>query len=142
MSTDLTTNFGGISQTPPAWNPKRPVRIAILGDFGAGALTGRLEAGAALAKRKPLKVEFDSLEDALARLELAPKLPLGAGGSPVQVTVTELESFHPDALYQNLEIFSALAALRKRLNNTATFSAAAASRAGSLVSRAIIGVRT
>ena len=122
---EWTANFGGISNPPPSWNTKRPTRIAILGDFGAGALQGRLDKGAALAKRKPLKVEFDSLEDALARLDLKLTLPLGADGAPVEISVTELESFHPDELYRNLEIFSALASLRKRLNNTATFAAAA-----------------
>ncbi|QHJ00930.1 hypothetical protein GT347_24830 [Xylophilus rhododendri] len=126
MSTDWTPNFGGIGQNPPSWNTKRPMRIAILGDFGGGALAGRLETGAALAKRKPLKVEFDTLEDALGRLQLEMTLPLGAGGAPVQVAVSELESFHPDELYRNLEVFTALASLRKRLNNTATFAAAAA----------------
>ena len=125
-SSDWTANFGGISITPPKWNTKRPTRIAILGDFGAGALSGRLDKGAALAKRKPLKVEFDTLEDALGRLDLKLNLPIGAGGSPVEIEITELESFHPDELYRNVEVFSALAALRKRLNNTSTFAAAAA----------------
>ena len=124
--TDWTPNFGGISNPAPTWNPKRPMRIAILGDFGAGALKGRLDKGAALAKRKPLKVEFDTLEDALARLKLKLTLPIGADGAPVEIDVTELESFHPDELYRNLEIFSALAALRKRLNTPSSFAAAAA----------------
>ena len=123
---DFIANFGGISITPPVWNPKRPMRIAILGDFGAGALKGRLDKGAALAKRKPLKVEFDTLEDALGRLDLKLNLPIGADGAPVEIEISELESFHPDELYRNVEVFSALAALRKRLNNTATFAAAAA----------------
>lgn len=123
---EWTGNFGEISNPAPSWNTKRPMRIAILGDFGAGALQGRLDKGAALAKRKPLKVEFDTLEDALARLDLNLTLPLGADGAPVQIAITELESFHPDELYRNLELFSALSALRKRLNNTASFAAAAA----------------
>lgn len=127
MSTDWTPNFGGISCTPPTWTVKRPLRIAILGDFGGGAIAGRLETGAALAKRKPLKVEFDTFEDAMARLNLKLKLPLGADGAPVEVELSELESFHPDELYRNLDIFSALTALRKKLNNTSTFAAAAAS---------------
>ncbi len=124
--TDWTPNFGGISTPAPTWNPKRPMRIAILGDFGAGALKGRLDKGAALAKRKPLKVEFDTLEDALGRLDLKLNLPIGADGAPVEIEISEIESFHPDELYRNVEVFSALAALRKRLNNTSTFAVAAA----------------
>ena len=126
MSTDWTPNFGGVSLNPPNWSAKRPMRIAILGDFGAGALVGRIQTGTALAKRKPMKVEFDTLEDALARLQLKLTLPLGADNAPVEIELAEIESFHPDELYRNLEIFSALASLRKRLNNTATFAVAAA----------------
>lgn len=124
--TDWTPDFGGIGNPAPTWNPKRPMRIAILGDFGAGALSGRLDKGAELARRKPLKVEFDTLEDALARLKLKLTLPIGADGVPVEVDITEMESFHPDELYRNLEIFSQLAALRKRLNTPSSFAAAAA----------------
>jgi type VI secretion system protein ImpC len=125
-SDDWTADFGGIGQAAPRWAAKRPMRIAILGDFSSGALAGRLDTGAALAKRKPLKVEFDTLEDALARLRLKLQLPLGADGLPVEVDITDMESFHPDTLYQNLEVFSALASLRKRLNTPSTFAKAAA----------------
>jgi type VI secretion system protein ImpC len=125
-STDWIPNFGGISLPAPKWAAKRPVRIALLGDFSSGALAGRLESGAALAGRKPLPVEFDTLEDALARMKLKLQLPLGAEGAPVEIEVSELESFHPDQLYANLDIFSALASLRKRLNTPSTFAKAAA----------------
>jgi type VI secretion system protein ImpC len=125
-STDWTPNFGGISVAPPNWAAKRPMRIALLGDFSSGALAGRLESGAELARRKPLQVEFDTLEDALARMQLKLQLPLGADGMPVEIEISEIESFHPDELYRNLEIFSALASLRKRLNTPSTFAKAAA----------------
>jgi type VI secretion system protein ImpC len=125
-SADWTPDFGGISVPPPPWAARRPVRMAILGDFSAGALRGRLETGAALARRKPIRVEFDTLEDALGRLDLRLTLPIGAQGAAVEVPITELESFHPDELYRNLELFSALAGLRKRLNTPSSFAAAAA----------------
>lgn len=125
MSDSFDPDFAAIGTPPPTWNTKRPLRIALLGDFGAGASQGRLETGAALGKRKPLKVEFDTLEDAMRRLELELTLPLGQDGAPVTLELQDLDSFHPDGIYANVPLFAELAALRKRLNNTAQFNAAA-----------------
>jgi type VI secretion system protein ImpC len=127
MSDDSwTPNFGHLDAAPPNWAPKRPVRIAVLGDFSAGAAAGRLETGADLAARKLLPVEFDNLEDTLARLEVKLTLPLGDGGAGIELGFNDLDAFHPDQLYRELDVFKALADLRKRLNNTATFAKAAA----------------
>jgi type VI secretion system protein ImpC len=125
MSDTSSLDFGGISTPVPAWAAKRPVRIALLGDFGGGASRGRLDTGAALGKRKPLKVEYDTLEDAIGRLELSLTLPLGADGAPVEVPIEDLDAFHPDQIYRNVSLFSDLAGLRKRLNTPSTFAAAA-----------------
>ncbi len=123
---DWTPDFGSLDAPPPPWAAKRPVRIAMLGDFSAGAAAGRLETGDELARRKMISVEFDNLEDTLARLEVKLALPIGDGGEGVEVEFGELDSFHPDSLYRDLPMFKALADLRKRLNNTATFAKAAA----------------
>jgi type VI secretion system protein ImpC len=125
MSDDWQPNFGNLSSSTPQWATKRPVRIALLGDFSGRASAGILETGADLAKRKPMNVEFDSLEDMLSRLDINLQLPLGDDGS-VSVALSDLDSFHPDQLYRELPLFTDLAGLRKQLNNTATFDKAAA----------------
>ena len=125
MSDDWTPDFGTLGAAAPPWAAKRPVRIAVFGDFSAGAAAGRLETGDDLARRKMIPVEFDTLEDTLARLEVKLALPIGEGGDGVEVAFGELDSFHPDSLYRELPMFKALADLRKRLNNTATFAKAA-----------------
>jgi type VI secretion system protein ImpC len=121
-----TPDFGTLDMAMPEWAAKRPLRIAVLGDFSAGASKGRLDTGSELAGRKAIPVEFDNLEDTLGRLDLRLALPIGEGGEGVEVEFSDLDSFHPDALYRALPVFSALADLRKRLNNTATFAKAAA----------------
>ncbi|MEO8079545.1 MAG: type VI secretion system contractile sheath large subunit, partial [Caldimonas sp.] len=126
MSDAFIPDFGDIGQAAPAWNAKRPMRIAILGDFGAGAGRGRLDTGAELARRKPMKVEFDTLEDAMQRLGLALALPLGADGAPVTIELPDLDAFHPDAIHASVPLFADLASLRRRLNQTGQFPAAAA----------------
>lgn len=122
---DWSPDFGQLDATPPSWAPKRPVRIAVLGDFSAGAAAGRLETGADLARRKLISVEFDNLEDTLARQGLKLSLPLGSAGEGIELEFPDLDAFHPDALYANLSVFKALGDLRKKLNNTATFAKAA-----------------
>ncbi|HEY8877370.1 MAG TPA: type VI secretion system contractile sheath large subunit [Roseateles sp.] len=143
---DWTPNYGQLGGAAPAWGPKRPVRIALLGDFGAGAASGRLDTGDALARRKPRSVEFDSLEDWLGQQNITLNLPVGADGAPVEVSLSDLDSFHPDTLFRELELFRKLNDLRKRLNNTASFDKAAAevakmAGATGKASRAVRGVR-
>ncbi len=131
MSDDAwSPDFGAIDRSPPSFEPKRPVRIAVLGDFSGGAAAGRLETGDDLARRKVISVEFDNLEDALGRLDVKLNLALGDGGEGVELSFPDLDGFHPDALYRELGLFRALADLRKRLNNTATFAKAASELQG------------
>jgi type VI secretion system protein ImpC len=123
---DWTPNYGAVNGTPPTWAAKRPVRIALLGDFGADAAAGRLDTGADLGRRKPRSVEFDSLEDWLGQQNITLNLPVGANGAPVEISLSDLDSFHPDTLFRELDLFKQLNDLRKRLNNTSTFDKAAA----------------
>lgn len=133
-----TPHFGSLQAAAPGWADERPTRIAILGDFSGGAAAGRLETGAALAARKPIAVEFDTLDAAMARLKVGLTLPLGQGGASVAIDLPSLDALHPDALYAQLDVFSAVAKLRERLTNSSTFAAAAAEvRGGSQLSNQV-----
>lgn len=123
---DWTPDHGQLDAEKPAWAAKRPVRIALLGDFSGGAAAGRLDTGDALAARKPRAVEFDTLEDWMGEQGLVLKLPIGNRRGGVKVALSDLESFHPDTLYRELDLFKKLVDLRKRLNNPASFDKAAA----------------
>lgn len=123
---DWTPDFGALDASPVPWAAKRPVRIAVLGDFSGGAARGRLETGDDLASRKMIAVEFDNLEDTLQRLDVNLALPIGDEGQGVEVPIGELDAFHPDTLYRELPMFAALHDLRKRLNKPESFAKAAA----------------
>lgn len=127
MSMKYSVNFGTMGQTPPARSGKggEVLRIALLGDFSAGASRGRLETGDDLAKRKPLRVDVDNLDQIIARLNITMQLPVGADGESVEVKIGSMDDFHPDQLYDNVELFSGLAGLRSRLKNKSTFAKAA-----------------
>ncbi|MGA9573022.1 MAG: type VI secretion system contractile sheath large subunit [Lysobacterales bacterium] len=116
----LFPNFGQLDTPAPEWAGKRPVRIVLMGDFSAGAAAGRLEKGDDLARRKLLPVDFDSLEDVLARLEVRLALPLGENGGVELEFSNDLDDFHPDELYDNVEVFEELYNLSGRLSNAST----------------------
>src|SRR5579859_226350 len=102
-----------------------PFRIAVLGDFSGRENRGVLDAR--LQGRKSILVDRDNFENVIARLAPELHLPLGGPGGPrIPVRVRELDDFHPDRLYEHLKIFQTLRDMRDRLNDRATFDAAAA----------------
>lgn len=118
-------SFGDMNapKGPPAATTK--FRIAILGDFSGAGNAGRVDTADTLAARKPQVVDVDNLEDMLKRMKIKLQLPLAADGGTVEVPLKEMDDFHPDQLYDNVEIFSELSGLRDRLKNKGTFAAAA-----------------
>src|SRR5882724_9163130 len=120
-------NFGRmrVSGSRPAGKKSGRFRIALMGDFSARANSGKLDTGAALGARKPLKVDCDNLDATLKRFAVKLRLPLGADGGIVELAVNSMDYLHPDVLYGNLPIFSELSVLRQRLKTPSTFAKAA-----------------
>lgn len=112
-------------RAPRGATPGQRFRLALLGDFSGRANAGTLETGAALAKRKPVKVDVDNLDDVLARAKLSLALALADDGSTVQVTIGSMDDFHPDQLVENVELFESLVELRRNLGSRAGFDRAA-----------------
>ncbi|HND52259.1 MAG TPA: type VI secretion system contractile sheath large subunit [Pirellulaceae bacterium] len=122
----IEMNFGAVKSPPPANAvPTTRFRMVILGDFTARANRGELVVGDDLAKRKPVRVDVDNLDDILGRWNPSVQLPLGKDEGALTVAVSNMDDFHPDQLFTNLELFTELSGLRRRLKNTATFAAAA-----------------
>jgi type VI secretion system protein ImpC len=101
-----------------------PFRIAILGDFSGRANRAILDS--ALAGRRPLLVDRDNFGEVLAKLGVEIKLPLaGSESPPVTIRFRELDDFHPDRLFESLEVFQALRDTRQSLKDPSTFAALA-----------------
>lgn len=100
-------------------------RILVLGDFSGRANRRSLEAGAEIGRRKPRAIDRDNRDEVLAALEPRLELPVGQGGATMPVTFSSLDDFHPDRLFERLEIFARLRRLRRRLANSQTFADAA-----------------
>ena len=85
-----------------------PFRIALIGDFSAHAHRGILEAGRVLAARRPVRVDRDDLDQAIATLAPTLAVTLSPDAAPITVSFASIDDFHADNLYQRLPVFRAL----------------------------------
>ena len=106
---------------------RKRFRLAILGDFTGRSVKGEIEVGEALANRKPILLDPDTVEDVIESFGTTLVLPIGKEGAGVEVKLGGLDDLHPDELYENVEIFSALKSLKSQLSNGGTAENAAKS---------------
>ncbi|MFZ1828429.1 MAG: type VI secretion system contractile sheath large subunit, partial [Candidatus Competibacteraceae bacterium] len=116
---------------PTRRDPAAPLRLLIMADFSGRAHRETPVPLADLASRPLLPVDVDNLDAVMTRL--APRLRLAGAESGAVLTVgfSQLDDFHPDALYRRLEEFQALRRSRARLLNPASFAQAVAELASS-----------
>lgn len=121
----MELNFGimGTAEIERKIAAAAPFRLAVLGDFSAAANKGRLETGDDLARRKPLRVDVDNIDDIIARLDITLSLPMAEGA--VEFPISAMDDFHPDQIYEKVELFSAMADLRRKLASKSSFAGAA-----------------
>jgi type VI secretion system ImpC/EvpB family protein len=96
-----------------------PMRILVFGDFSARG-AGPAREGDDYAKRRPIAVDVDTIDQALRRF--APQYATASGD---KIAFGEIDDFHPDALYRKVPVFERLRDLRQRMQNASTFDAAA-----------------
>lgn len=80
------------------------MRLLVLGDFSGRPAAER----PALGSRPTHRIDLDTIDAVLRRL--APRLKLAA----VEVAFESLDDFHPDSLFQRLDLFAALRDARTR----------------------------
>ena len=101
-----------------------PFRIAILGDFSGRANRGVCET--TLSDRTPHFVDRDNLDNVLKKCGVEIRLPiLGKESPPICIKFSELDDFHPDSIFERLDVFEALRETRKGLMDPSTFTALA-----------------
>jgi type VI secretion system protein ImpC len=122
-------DFGGVNLTAGAESSgarpssETPFRIAILGDFSGRANRGIFEANT-IAKRSTVLVDRDNFDQVLSRS--GAEIQLALADESLRLRFSDLEDFHPDRIYQDLEAFRKLRDLRGRLQDPSTFQQAAA----------------
>ncbi|MEX0327751.1 MAG: type VI secretion system contractile sheath large subunit [Ruegeria sp.] len=119
--------FGRMSADRP--DPERlkrtRFRIAIFGDFSGRSARGQIETGDALAARKPILLDPDTVEEVIESFATTLVLPLGKDGAGIEVKLNELDDLHPDELYEKVELFDGLSGLKSQLSSGATADNAA-----------------
>ncbi|MCA9288639.1 MAG: type VI secretion system contractile sheath large subunit [Phycisphaerales bacterium] len=118
-------NFGFLNVPPGARriDPEDPFKILVVADFSGRDSRGERSDSATLAGLTPLRVEVDTLEDAMARMDVRLKIDLD--GSPIEFHASSLDDFHPDSLYRKIDLFRRLKDLRTQLANPSTYPEAA-----------------
>jgi len=122
-------DFGGVNLTagedssgaqPSA---ETPFCIAILGDFSGRANRG-ISAAKTIGKRRAWLVDRDNFDEVLSRSGAEIQLPMDESGA-LHLRFSEIEDFHPDRIFERLEIFGKLRDLRGRLQDPSSFQKAA-----------------
>jgi len=118
MSLDLS--FGSISKDRPDGGKAARFRIALMGDFSGRAAKGEVEIGSDLAARRPIKLDVDTLNKVIAGFATTLVLPIGKKGQGIEVELTSIDDLHPDELFEKVEMFAELVALKRRLASGST----------------------
>jgi type VI secretion system protein ImpC len=127
MSSGPRSSFNfGFGETPGARRvePEDPFQILVVADFSGRGSRGERADSAAIAGLRPVRVEVDTLDAVMARLDV--HLRLDTDGTPIEIHAASLDDLHPDSLYRKVDLFRRLKDLRSRLAGAATYPAAAA----------------
>ena len=118
MTLDLS--FGTISAARADGPKPARFRIALMGDFSGRAAKGEVEVGSDLAKRRPIKLDVDTLEKVIKGFGTTLVLPIGKKGQGIEVELGSVDDLHPDELFEKVEMFAEMVALKRRLASGAT----------------------
>lgn len=94
-----------------------PFKMLVLGDWSGDADKKPL------SDRNPIEIDRDNFDAVMERL--GTRLELDIEGGSVSLEFSDLDDFHPDAVFKKIALFSDLRDLRRRLKNESTFVSAA-----------------
>jgi type VI secretion system protein ImpC len=107
----------------PLADPEAPFHVALLGDFSGRGNRGIVETSGSMASRHVYPIDRDNFLEVLAQLKVEVRIPiLGKDSPPIICRISDLDDFHPDRLFENLDVFQALKETRESFNDPATFA--------------------
>jgi type VI secretion system protein ImpC len=121
---ELTTSFKPAPEQTPE---QKPFCIAVMADFSGRGNRGLCQTGAPIAARRWTLVDVDNFEKLPEKLGAELHIPIGDSEGPsLTVRFGELDDFHPDRIFDRLEVFQKLKLIRKNLHDPSSFARAAA----------------
>ena len=117
---DVTAGRERIQAKPGS---ETPFRVAILGDFSGRGNRQIIEIGEAMANRRVTLIDRDNYDSVFAKM--APQLEFTMGGKhgyPITLKFSDLEEFHPDSLFRQVQLFQKLRDTREKLSDPETFA--------------------
>jgi type VI secretion system protein ImpC len=99
--------------------PETPFCIAILGDFSGRANRGIFDSKT-IGKRRAWLVDRDNFDEVLSRSGAEIQLPMDESGA-LHLRFSEIDDFHPDRIFQRLDVFVKLRGLRNRVQDSSSF---------------------
>lgn len=120
----LDFSFGSIQGDRLEGGKPQRFRLALMGDFSGRSATGEVKIGADMASRRPIKLDVDTIEKVIAGFATTLVLPIGKKGQGIAVELGSIDDLHPDELFEKVEMFAELVALKRRLASGATAKSA------------------
>jgi type VI secretion system protein ImpC len=106
----------------PAASEGTVFRMLVIADFGGHQARGEVRPGRELRVQR---VDLDSFSAVLRKI--APRLPIAIGDQPpFAIAIEDMDGFHPDQLFADLEFFAPMRELRRQLQDGKAFERAAA----------------
>ena len=102
-----------------------PFRILVLGDFSGRESRGVEDPADLGFGRRPVRVDRDTVDDALEQMGVEARLQLLEVGPFITLSMRRLEDFHPDRIFEDVAPLAHLFATRRDLQTTEGFEGAA-----------------
>jgi type VI secretion system protein ImpC len=115
-----------MEESRPVAEPGTPFRIGLLGDFSGRGNRKLTDSSGTLRDQRVYAIDRDNLSEVLSKLQVELHIPILGKESPsITLRVTNMDDFHPDRLFENVEIFDALKETRESVKDPAVVSAIA-----------------
>jgi type VI secretion system protein ImpC len=112
-----------MKESRPVADSDTPFCIAVIGDFSGRGNRG-VEPRGVLRNRRTYRIDRDNFSEVMAQLKVDLYLPIFGKNTPlVTLHMADLDDFHPDRLFDNLEIFTPFKEIRHGLKDPAAFAA-------------------